>query len=125
MPLLSSKETGMSDVFKAIRAWCRGRSLRVSLLGSCFLLGGSADVWADGWKIQLQGVKALGLGYAGRAVAEDASTVWFNPAGMTNLDRRCTITLGSPVITYKLDYTDLGSLSLLGQRLTGPTSSNG
>jgi len=83
-------------------------------------------VRADGWKVQLQGVKALGLSYAGRSIIlDDASTVWFNPAGMTRLNRRWTITSGAPLISYRLDYTDQGSTSVLGQPLNGPSTANG
>ena len=71
---------------------------------------------ADGWKIQLQGVKALGSAYAGRGVAiDDASTVWFNPAGMTALGEKWVFTAGAPVITYQLKFRDAGSRSVLAR----------
>jgi long-chain fatty acid transport protein len=92
----------------------------------CLLvLGGSHEAAADGWKIQLQSVKALGLGYAGRALAEDAATVWLNPAGMTRLEGDWSMTLGGVFLPFTLDYTDRGSLSVLGQPLSGPASTNG
>ena len=90
------------------------------------LVAASADMLADGWKVQLQGVKALGLSYAGRSIVlDDASTVWFNSAGMTRLKGVWTITSAVPVISYRLDYTDQGSTSVLGQPLTGPSAANG
>ncbi len=115
----------MSNVRKAIRVSYGGMSLQISVLGLLFVLGSSRGLSAEGWKVQLQGVKALGLGDAGRAVAEDATTVWFNPAGMTELNAPWTITVGGPITTYKLDYTDAGSFTILGQRVTGPSTSNG
>ena len=61
------------------------------------LVAASADMLADGWKVQLQGVKALGLSYAGRSIVlDDASTVWFNSAGMTRLKGVWTITSAAP-----------------------------
>ena len=81
--------------------------------------------FADGWKVQLTGVKALGVGYAGRAAPEDATTVWFNAAGMTELEAQWTVTLGGAAIPFTLDYTDAGSRSILGQPMAGPTTSNG
>jgi long-chain fatty acid transport protein len=104
---------------------------RLRLLGHCAgivagiaLLPGAAN--ADGWKIQLQGGRLLGSSYAGRSVlAEDASTVWFNPAGLSELARELTMTAGAPVITYQLDYDDAGSTSLLGQPLLGPATVDG
>ena len=86
----------------------------------------SDDIYADGWKVQLQGAKALGISFAGRSViVDDASTVWFNPAGMTRLRKRSTITVAAPLITYDLDYSDRASSSVLAQPLTGPAEANG
>jgi long-chain fatty acid transport protein len=95
----------------------------IALIG---MLCASRNVRADGWKVQLQGVKALGLSYAGRSVyIDDASTVWFNPAGMRRLTNKWTITTAAPLITYGLAYTDRGSTSVLGQSLTGPAVADG
>jgi long-chain fatty acid transport protein len=105
---------------KGVAAWCRFP------LVLAIVAAASGDVRADGWKVQLQGVKALGLSYAGRSIfLDDASTVWFNPAGMTRLKRRWTLTSSAPLITYRLDYTDQGSTSVLGQPLTGELTANG
>lgn len=85
-----------------------------------------ATAAADGWKIQLQGGKALAAGYAGRsALFEDASVVWFNPSGMTALDEDWVITIGAPLITYQLDFHDRGSASVLGQPLQGEAEPDG
>ena len=92
------------------------------------LIGGVASerLSADGWKVQLQGVKALGVSYAGRSIfLDDASTVWFNPAGMSWLSKKWTITAAAPLITYSLDYTDRGSRSALGLPATGSSTVNG
>ena len=88
-------------------------------------LSGPHDAFAEGWKTQLHGVKAVGLGYSSRALAEDATTVWFNPAGMSELDLKWSITFGGAFLPFALDYTDRGSRSLLGQPLTGASSTNG
>jgi long-chain fatty acid transport protein len=98
---------------------------RVTAIATLCLLAGAGNASADGWKIQLQGVKALGLGYAGRAHAEDAATVWFNPAGMSQLDTPWAVTFGGVWIPFGLDYTDAGSRSLLGQPLNGETTRDG
>src|SRR4051812_31713694 len=86
----------------------------------------SAHTLADGWKIQLQGAKALASSYAGRSVlVDDASTVWFNPAAMTELTGRTTLTAGAPLITYQLLFRDSGSRSVLGQPVQGPPMQDG
>jgi long-chain fatty acid transport protein len=100
--------------------------LLTGLLATTVALSGTSDAHADGWKVQLQGVKALGLAYAGRSIhVNDASTVWFNPAGMTRLKERWTFTSAVPLITYRLDYTDAGSTSALGQTLAGSATVDG
>jgi long-chain fatty acid transport protein len=76
---------------------------------------------AGGWKLEVMGAKALESSYAGNAAsAEDASTVWFNPAGMTELSGKWTVSAAVPVIDLTIDTRDDGSRSILGQPLTGP-----
>ena len=115
----------MSDGTAVIRA--QGTRVRpwfaLPMVGA--VLGSGRDLYADGWKVQLTGVKALGVGYAGRATAEDATVVWFNAAGMTELESTWTTTFGGALIPFALDYTDRGSLSVLGQPLTGPATIDG
>jgi long-chain fatty acid transport protein len=51
------------------------------------IMGGTAlEAQASGFALYQHGVSGMGVGYAGSAaVAEDASTVWWNPAGMARL----------------------------------------
>lgn len=102
-------------------------SVFVTCVGSlCCVVVASIPVRADGWKIQLQGAKALGASYAGRSVlTDDASAVWFNPAGLTELPPDWVLTAGAPLITYQLRFRDTGSTSLLGQPMQGPASADG
>ena len=64
----------------------RGRPLRIALLASaCF----STDAAAVGFALEHQSVSNLGYAFAGGAAsAEDASTIFWNPAGMTRLPGR-------------------------------------
>ena len=95
-----------------------------TLLAIAFLAAASM-ARAGGWKLEVMGAKALETSYAGNAAsAEDASTVWFNPAGMTELSGRWTATVGVPVIDLTIDTRDDGSRSLLGQPLTGPRTTD-
>jgi long-chain fatty acid transport protein len=48
---------------------------------------------AGGFQLNLQGLKAVAMGGAFSGVASDATTVFFNPAGMSNLDHH-NFTLG-------------------------------
>jgi long-chain fatty acid transport protein len=51
-----------------------------------FLLGSPAIVIAGGFQLNIQGLKAVAMGGAFAGVGSDATTVFFNPAGMSNLD---------------------------------------
>lgn len=81
---------------------------------------------ASSWSLQLMGVKALGVSYAGVAAnPEDASAVWFNPAGMPELGDGWTVTAGSPFVQLGLDWRDAGTTSLLGQPMRGDATADG
>ncbi|HKB71996.1 MAG TPA: outer membrane protein transport protein, partial [Thermoanaerobaculia bacterium] len=85
------------------------------------LLAAASTARGGGWKLEVMGAKQLETSYAGNAAsAEDASTVWFNPAGMTELSSKWTATVAVPVIDLSIDTRDDGSRSILGQPLTGP-----
>jgi long-chain fatty acid transport protein len=67
----------------------------------------------------------MGNAYAGAAaVAEDASTVFFNPAGMSRLDGR-QLSAAAHYIHPDLHYTDEGSLAATGGPLRGSNSDGG
>lgn len=101
-------------------------SLRVGLVVAALGLTVSAGAHAASWSLQLMGIKALGVSYAGVAAnPEDASTVWFNPAGMTALGDGWTVTAGSPFIDLGLNWHDAGTTSLLGQPMLGNRSADG
>ena len=89
------------------------------------LLAAASTARGGGWKLEVMGAKQLETSYAGNAAsAEDASTVWFNPAGMTELSSKWTATVNVPVIDLSIDTRDDGSRSILGQPLTGPRTTD-
>jgi long-chain fatty acid transport protein len=64
------------------------RELRAALLGAIavVVLGWAGAATASGFQLVEQNASGLGNAYAGQAAAaEDASTIFFNPAGMTRL----------------------------------------
>ncbi len=64
---------------------------------------------AAGFSLREQGASGLGSAFAGAAaVAEDASTVWFNPAGMSLLDRP-QFTPAVQVIVPSIEFQNEGS----------------
>ena len=62
---------------------------------------------------QLMGEQsASGIGNAGAgsaAVAENASTIFYNPAGMTKICRRREVSLGLAVVNTSFEFTNNGS----------------
>ncbi|WP_038051537.1 OmpP1/FadL family transporter [Thioalkalivibrio sp. ALJ1] len=64
------------------------RRLALTAAVSTVLFATPTTLLAAGFYIQEQGVSGLGRAYAGEAaIASDASTIYFNPAGMTRLER--------------------------------------
>lgn len=58
----------------------------ISLLAISGLAGTSAPVWSSAFSLNEQNAKDLGTAYAGAvSSAEDASTGWYNPAGLVRL----------------------------------------
>jgi len=74
-----------------------------------------------------QSASGQGSAYAGAAaLGEDASTIYFNPAGMTRLSGQ-QIILAGHIVSPNADYTDSGTSTAANglAPLTGPNSSTG
>jgi long-chain fatty acid transport protein len=70
---------------------------------------------ASAFALAEQGVSGLGNAYAGAAaVAEDASTVWWNPAGMSRLPRGKHVLVGGHLIIPKTEFNNSGSVIATG-----------
>ena len=71
--------------------------------------GVTTDVRGAGFALIEQGASGVGNAYAGAAaVAEDASTVFFNPAGMARLDR-AQVVLAGHVLNVDTKFQNNGS----------------
>lgn len=56
---------------------------------------------AGGYQVNLMGVKQIGMGHTGTALAQDAATVYFNPGGMVFLNSKYSFSGGvSAVISH-------------------------
>ena len=72
------------------------------------LAGGSGGAYASGFQLMEQNASGLGNAYAGQAAAaENASTVFFNPAGMTRLPGR-QVTAAANFIRPTNEFTNIG-----------------
>ncbi len=86
---------------------------RASAVASGILLAGLAQqATAAGFQLIEQSVSGMGTAYAGGAAqAQDATTVYFNPAGMTRL-AGSQGTAGFQVIVPQAEFNDDGSVGL-------------
>lgn len=85
-------------------------NLTPRLLPALIALAFAGSASAAGFKLQNQSGSGNGNAFAGAAAAaEDASTVYFNPAGMSYLPRGQNISLSGTLIKRSIEYTDQGS----------------
>ncbi|MGH8487853.1 MAG: OmpP1/FadL family transporter [Gammaproteobacteria bacterium] len=81
----------------------------VATIGTVGLAALSSSALAGGFALYEQSVKGLGNALAGSAaVAEDASTLFFNPAGMTRL-QGSELDAAGHLLIPSLDFQDRGS----------------
>ncbi len=82
----------------------------VSLLSVSGLTVASGMAQAAGFALIEQSASGMGNAYAGgAAAAEDASTIYFNPAGMMRLEGRAQALAAIHWISPQADFTDQGS----------------
>lgn len=75
---------------------------RAILLSTLIMTATSS--FAGGYRVSLQGQKALGMGHAGVAMAESSEVVFFNPAAMTQLESDFAITGGISLVSSAIAY---------------------
>jgi len=61
----------------------------------------TASIYASGFALPEQGAKAISMGNAFAAVADDASALFYNPAGITNLEGKINFNLGATLLIPK------------------------
>ena len=100
----------------------------LSLAVAGIFAGGVSQAHASAFALIEQNVSGLGNAYAGAAaVAEDASTVYYNPAGMSALPAGKQIVVGAALIQPSFKFSDGGSLqsglfATLGGAVPGVTA---
>jgi len=84
------------------------------------------SVWAAGFALQNQNGSGNGNAFAGSAAAaEDAGTIFFNPAGMTLLGEGHNISLAGTILDRSLKFTDTGTGGIYNSVLGYPVGSSG
>ena len=72
----------------------------------------TAVTYAGGYRVSLQGNKALAMGHTGVAVVNSAESVFFNPAGLVYLENKLSISAGvSGVFSSRVDHRTLTGLA--------------
>lgn len=101
------------------------------MLGSVFFITFSlfiftnGSAFAAGFALIEQSVSGLGTAYSGGAAsAEDASTIFYNPAGLTRLQEQQLI-VGAHVIMPSVKFHNEDSAHVTGQPLSGGNGGNG
>ena len=91
-----------------------------SVASALAMMAATPEAGAAAFALYEQGISGLGNAYAGAAaVAEDATTVWWNPAGMARLSAGKHFALGGPLIAPSLKFSDRGSQAPVGRPLGG------
>ncbi len=97
-------------------------SIKMFVLTAAMVLSSAALVSAAGFALIEQSVGGLGNAYAGgSAIAEDASTVFFNPAGMSRL-KGSQFIAGGHIIMPSATFHNEGSTHILQQVTKAPLS---
>ncbi|MEL4308971.1 OmpP1/FadL family transporter [Joostella sp. CR20] len=68
------------------------------------LLLTSALTYAGGYRISLQGQKQLAMGHTGVAVINSSELVFFNPAGLTFLNEKFTVSAGANAVFANISF---------------------
>ncbi|WMW77609.1 outer membrane protein transport protein [Flavobacterium sp. 20NA77.7] len=64
----------------------------------------SATMFAGGYRVSMQGQKQLAMGHTGVAVVNSAEVAFFNPAGMSFLDKKFNLSVGGNVLFAKTAF---------------------
>lgn len=95
------------------------KKLAVTALSTTILFATAQSAHAAGFYIQEQSVKGLGAAFSGSTTSiDDASTVYFNPAGMTKLERM-QLNAGVNLLIPDASLTDTGSTLPFGGGAAG------
>ena len=64
----------------------------------------TASMFAGGYRVSIQGQKQLAMGHTGVAVVNSAEVAFFNPAGMSFLDKKFNLSVGGNALMAKTRF---------------------
>jgi len=101
------------------------RKTALSLAVAGVFAGGVSQAHASAFALIEQNASGLGNSYAGAAAAaEDASTIFYNPAGMSLLPAGMQVSAGLALINLSAKFSDSGSTPGAGPRPLGNNGGN-
>ena len=65
---------------------------KILFLAACVLA--AATTYAGGYRVSVQGQRALAMGHTGVAVVNSAELAFFNPSGLVYLENKLTVSAG-------------------------------
>jgi len=97
----------------------------LSLLVACVVLISTGSALGAGFGLIEQSTTGLGNAFAGGAAsAEDASTIFFNPAGLTRLEGQ-QLLAGAHIVMPSVKFHNEGSIHITGGPLLGDDGGDG
>lgn len=66
----------------------------------------TVSMFAGGYRVSIQGQKQLAMGHTGVAVVNSAEVAFFNPAGMSFLDKKFNLSVGGNALIAKTRFQD-------------------
>lgn len=66
-----------------------------------------SSVYAGGYRVALQGQKALAMGHTGVAVVNSAELAFFNPSGLVFLENKLNISAGVSAVSSNIKYQNI------------------
>ena len=106
-----------------VRSGIRKTALSLAVAGA--FAGGVSQAHASAFALIEQNASGLGNSYAGAAAAaEDASTIFYNPAGMSLLPAGMQVSGGLALINLSAKFSDSGSTAPAGIGTLGGNGGN-
>lgn len=80
--------------------------LTVAAITSSVILGTAINANAEGYQINAQSTRQLGMGHTGVALKLGAESMLFNPAGMSFMEKKFDVSLGITGVKSQIKYTN-------------------
>jgi len=102
------------------------KNITPRLIPALLAIAFAGGAHASGFALQNQNGAGTGYAFAGAAaVAEDASTIYFNPAGMAYLPTGHNFTVAASAIMRSVEFKNNGTTPYLGRPATFPIGDDG